>query len=760
MSMFLQNAGSSENLPKPDRPPSPASERPKSLFVSAPPPVNRAGKPKISAGLSGTPDKPGLKPVAPDSRVMTPEERDLSPFSTPPSSSENTPGEQVPPPIHEHLKPRIPASVTVQDGYFAAPAIPRRIPERRREEPSRFLARSPTLPANYQFAQPRAINVDGMSPEERPVLPARHETMMGSGRTSPIRQQVPPRPELQTRSGRTSPTRQNKIPARKSEDVPRTASSLIADTHAQFLPPPRRAKQSALLQGFDRSGSLPPALPSASTAKPAPPAVPAPRRSTEHRRRDITPPSSNGHSRVDDYEDPPVLPNGVNLPGPADYPDSSQANRRPPRFQHRPWHIATGYDTRLFAVCGEYVCTTGYVTRVWNLRTGESLGTLSLGDNIKVTSIVFKPAIDVADEGKRLWLGTNIGEIHELDIPSQSIVFTKPNAHPRREIIKMYRHASEIWSLDDDGKLHVWPPGPNGIPSLEETPNAFRVPKGHSFSVQCGNQLWVATGKDVRVFQPSAATETAFQLLQRPLSQPNAGDVTSGATITSKPDLIYFGHADGKVSIYNKRDYTCQGVINVSVYKISAMAGVGDDLWAGYNTGMAYVYDISNTPWRVKKDWKAHDNPVCSIQADQSSIWKLDRLQVISLGTDNMIRIWDGMLREDWLDAQMQEHDDEFCDFQEVTAAVLTWNAGASKPTSLRNDERDNNFFRDYMSSHNPPDIWVFGFQELVDLEDKKVTASKSFRKHASNCARITDTTVLQRVFSKARRRIRRSRNT
>ncbi|KAJ9629750.1 hypothetical protein H2203_002131 [Taxawa tesnikishii (nom. ined.)] len=420
------------------------------------------------------------------------------------------------------------------------------------------------------------------------------------------------------------------------------------------------------------------------------PAVPAPRRSTEHRRRDITPPSSNGHSRVDDYEDPPVLPNG-----------------------HRPWHIATGYDTRLFAVCGEYVCTTGYVTRVWNLRTGESLGTLSLGDNIKVTSIVFKPAIDVADEGKRLWLGTNIGEIHELDIPSQSIVFTKPNAHPRREIIKMYRHASEIWSLDDDGKLHVWPPGPNGIPSLEETPNAFRVPKGHSFSVQCGNQLWVATGKDVRVFQPSAATETAFQLLQRPLSQPNAGDVTSGATITSKPDLIYFGHADGKVSIYNKRDYTCQGVINVSVYKISAMAGVGDDLWAGYNTGMAYVYDISNTPWRVKKDWKAHDNPYLEAGSSAGHL----------LGTDNMIRIWDGMLREDWLDAQMQEHDDEFCDFQEVTAAVLTWNAGASKPTSLRNDERDNNFFRDYMSSHNPPDIWVFGFQELVDLEDKKVTA-------------------------------------
>lgn len=73
----------------------------------------------------------------------------------------------------------------------------------------------------------------------------------------------------------------------------------------------------------------------------------------------------------------------------------------------------------------------------------------------------------------------------------------------------------------------------------------------------------------------------------------------------------------------------------------------------------------------------------------------------------------------------MQKHDADYCDFREVTALVMTWNAGASKPGSLRHDEQDANFFRDLLQSKEPPDILVFGFQELVDLEDKKVTASQ-----------------------------------
>jgi hypothetical protein len=78
----------------------------------------------------------------------------------------------------------------------------------------------------------------------------------------------------------------------------------------------------------------------------------------------------------------------------------------------------------------------------------------------------------------------------------------------------------------------------------------------------------------------------------------------------------------------------------------------------------------------------------------------------------------------DFVETEMQKCDVDFCDFREVTAVVTTWNAGASTPGNLRYDEKNNNFFRKVIQPNDPPDIIVFGFQELIDLEDKRLTAS------------------------------------
>lgn len=77
-------------------------------------------------------------------------------------------------------------------------------------------------------------------------------------------------------------------------------------------------------------------------------------------------------------------------------------------------------------------------------------------------------------------------------------------------------------------------------------------------------------------------------------------------------------------------------------------------------------------------------------------------------------------------ESAMQDRNNEYCQFRDITALVLTWNAGASKPNYLSNKEQDAAFFGNLLRDHDPPDIITFGFQELVDLEDKKVTACKS----------------------------------
>ena len=74
----------------------------------------------------------------------------------------------------------------------------------------------------------------------------------------------------------------------------------------------------------------------------------------------------------------------------------------------------------------------------------------------------------------------------------------------------------------------------------------------------------------------------------------------------------------------------------------------------------------------------------------------------------------------------MSRSEAEYCDFRVVKTCVLSWNAGASKPSDFRHTAQpdDCNFFRNFMATSEAADIFVFGLQELVDLEDKRLTAS------------------------------------
>lgn len=717
----------------------------KRLGHGIPPPINRAGKPKMISTKPATEKSSGMLDAASDVQ----DDR-VSPFNTPPSS-DNTPlNEDASPPPFEQKRPKVPPprSSGPRDSYFTA-RNPQRPDAEQRDaaSPQNYTKTTPPKLPRSESNQSNGFSDD--SPENRPGLPPRREK--ADVRSERIK--VPPEPPVR-RSMDTS--------ARPFMDTLSHPAALVAETNTKFMPPPRRTPTGNLAQGSSVGGTRPsldvnraPAITPRASMDVGRPSVTLSRPSVEAGRTGVIQsrvsvdtnrigsiPATTVSRRFQDDSDDAAEPLDRDAPTLSDFPDSSQANRRPPMLRQGPREIATKYDTKLFAVCGEYICTTGYVTRVWDVLTGELLMSLSHGDTIKVTAISFRPSKDVEDEGKRIWLGTNIGEIMEIDVPSQSVVSTKGNAHPRREIIKIYRCADEMWSLDDDGRLHIWTPDETGSPSLGSLPLSFRVPKGHTCSIITGRNLWIATGKDIRIFQRTSGTHCFAQLTQQPLSHPSTGDVTAAAMIPSQPDLVYFGHADGKVTIYHRKDYSLKGIVSVSLYKISCLVGVGDFLWAGYNTGMIYVYDTRATPWKVKKDWRAHENMIAGIIVDRTSIWKLDRLQVASLGSsDKTIRLWDGMLREDWLgmnplldhlcvgadnlaDEEMQEHDTDFCDFREVSALVMTWNAGASKPTSLRQDERGATFFRDLLTAAEPPDILVFGFQELVDLEDKKVTAS------------------------------------
>ncbi|KAI4226175.1 MAG: hypothetical protein L6R36_003356 [Xanthoria steineri] len=412
-----------------------------------------------------------------------------------------------------------------------------------------------------------------------------------------------------------------------------------------------------------------------------------------------------------------------------EYANGSTSSRRPPYARVGPHVIPTTYDTKLYDMCAGHACCVGQLVRVWDLSSAKVVLSLALGEKeVKATASAFKPGSKSAEEGSRLWVGTNFGGLQEIDIATHKVVSSNPSAHSGREIVKIHRYQNTMWTIDEDGLLFVWPPADGGLPTLGSMPIARKVSRGHICSIVVEGLLWFATKKDVRVFRPSADDHVGFNIKQQPASQPGVGEITSGAVVGCQLDKIYFGHNDGKVSIYSTTDLSCLGIISANVYKINCLVGAGTHLWAGFNTGKICVYDTRTQPWKVVKDYHAHEGPVISLSVDRSSLWTSGQLRVGSLSLDNTIRLWDGLLEDDWLESELRDNDVSWCNFEEIEALVMTWNAGASTPAGLRYGEGHPNILRLILPTGKAPDLLVFGFQELVDLEDKKLTAKTLFK--------------------------------
>ena len=562
---------------------------------SLPPPVNRADKPKIPLESISGPGKVNLEPLIPA------HDEKVSPFSTPPSSEESL--------------------ETVSDRLDR-----RRVSQSEaRGTPGRIIAPQPTS--------------QSLRETTHHSYPMESQNVRGSDarRLGFSRDIVSHYPVAETPPG---------LPPRRVQGQQRFHASNVeqADSLTPLLAKPVLHNESPQLQ---RTNTSPPAFlppPKRALASTTPHITQAERLFPSHKadHNKVGP----SYTAIDESE----LQESEMISATSDYPEVRSSNRRHPYIKNSIREIDTKYDTRLIDICGQYVCTTGHLTKIWDSTTGELVLSLGYGDReVRVTALAFKPGVNAREEGFRLWLGTSHGDIQEIDIATQEIVCTKSGVHDKREIIKIYRHQGSMWTLDEGGKLCVWPGDETGLPDLQRNPLSQIVPKGHTFSMIIQDTLWMATGKDIRIFRPSASGSPAFSLTQDPLTQPGIGVVTSGAVIGGQLDRVYFGHADGKITIYSTINYTCLGIVSVSVYKISSLAGAGFYLWAGYNTGMLYVYDTRTQPWSTRKDWTAHGGPILNVSTDRSSLWKEGVLRVVSLGADNAVRFWDGTLEDDWL---------------------------------------------------------------------------------------------------------------
>jgi len=65
---------------------------------------------------------------------------------------------------------------------------------------------------------------------------------------------------------------------------------------------------------------------------------------------------------------------------------------------------------------------------------------------------------------------------------------------------------------------------------------------------------------------------------------------------------------------------------------------------------MIAVYDVSRRPWLVTNCWIAHPGlPVMKFVMNHFAIEKIGQLCVVSIGRDEAVRFWDGLLGLEWV---------------------------------------------------------------------------------------------------------------
>jgi WD40 repeat protein len=361
-------------------------------------------------------------------------------------------------------------------------------------------------------------------------------------------------------------------------------------------------------------------------------------------------------------------------------PDMTASYRCPPVLRFREGfnepkiHVHPHLGT--YAASGSHVIT-GYGTqiKVYDLAMGDvpmvSLDTKDVGSkDSKVTAMDFRPSVHDAYRGAFLWIGTKEGHLFEMDIHAGHIVAAKHVAHPH-PITHIFRYGQSMVTMDECGKTLIFSPSEDGQDiSLQYTqPRVLRTTEKQEFVKLIDGKLWTATRTEqhshgyqrspiIRVydiFAPGAAVGRSL------LPCEHVGSVTSATILPSQPDYVYVGHEEGYISIWALRTDDgypkCTEAIRVAMSDVLCLEGVNDRLWAGARNGMISVYDVSQKPWVVTNSWHAHPGlPVLRLSVNCCAIEWNRKLCVVSVGRDECLRLWDGLLGAAWIGKSCHQH--------------------------------------------------------------------------------------------------------
>ncbi|KAF8632419.1 hypothetical protein AX17_004860 [Amanita inopinata Kibby_2008] len=442
-------------------------------------------------------------------------------------------------------------------------------------------------------------------------------------------------------------------------------------------------------------------------------------------------------------------------------PDSSRSSRRPPfasvfrdgqlDVPKIPVHPYSGH---VVVAGSQLVVSHNHHIKIYDLAVADmpviTFDTKDLGlpGGAKVTCMELRSVGTELDGTPCLvWVGTKEGHVFEMDVRTGAVCAVRQVAH-LHTVTHILRYGRNMVTLDEVGKALVFTEGaegsgPDGRIALTGTqPRVVRITEKQDFVRMLNGKLWTAARGEsqssgagggvawsrlpiIRVYDLFAPGSAGRSLVP----SEHVGAVTSAAVLPSQPGKVYVGHEEGYVSIWavegTEDGYPrCVEVVKVSTSDVLCVEGVNDRLWVGSRNGMISAYEVMARPWIVTNSWSAHPGlPVLKMGVDVVGMVE-GRLNVVSIGRDETIRFWDGLLGLDWIENEMQKRENSFSSFRDVTTLIVSWNCDAARPDSLTGEAANVNLFNDILTTvDSPPDVIAFGFQEVIDLESRKMAA-------------------------------------
>ncbi|KAJ3098505.1 hypothetical protein HDU97_003961 [Phlyctochytrium planicorne] len=336
-------------------------------------------------------------------------------------------------------------------------------------------------------------------------------------------------------------------------------------------------------------------------------------------------------------------------------------------------------------------------------------------------------------DGRFLWAGLENGEIVCVDTTSGAVIDRK-SVHSVA-ITHMLRYRGSLWSLDENGSLKLWEPDQTGNILLGSRPRNLRIGSRQEKAVIVEGKLWTSSGRSIDIYNPEETTSILQQKIDLGSITIGSLPVSNVTSMAVSPDAsrVLTGHKSGTLILWDALSYSKLSMMKSSSYIITSIIYLPNDyIWVGYHTGKVHIFEVASEPWTVIKHFEAHyQTSVTDFFFNEKLYFHSGQMHVTSLSRlekgDSSIKFWDGSLIKDWISTYMRKCEEEFVGYRSVRLFVGSWNIDANKPESLDlRPQSEHTILQWFLKlKDNPPEIIVINFQELVDLESKKVNAKQ-----------------------------------